>query len=400
LQVVTGQGTVLQGKSIIVGITGSVAAYKTLDLVKRLRNEGASVNVIMTASAQRFITPLSIQIASHGTIYTDMFEHPLSHISLPVGADLFVVAPASANIIGKYANAIADDMLSTTLLAYSGTVILAPAMNWRMYENPILRKQLDYLVSLDVKTVGPEKGSLACGEEGIGRMSEIDAIMESIYAAMTTQDMKGESVLITAGPTREHLDPVRFLSNRSSGKMGYALARMAKRRGADVTLISGPVSLNAPDDVDMIRVETASEMHAAVMQNAGKASILVMCAAVADFAPEKVETLKIEKTESMTLKLKKNPDILSAVAALERRPFAVGFSAETGNRIDRARKKMEAKKADMMVFNDISKKDVGFDSDINEVTIIDNKGEKKFPQMSKDDVAAAIFNRVVEIKNI
>ncbi len=390
----------LQGKSIIVGITGSVAAYKTLDLVKRLRNEGASVSIIMTASAQRFITPLSMQIASQGTVCNDMFEHPLSHISLPAAADLFIIAPASANIIGKYANAIADDMLSTTLLAYCGTVILAPAMNWRMYENPIFRKQLDYLISLGVKTVGPEKGSLACGEEGIGRMADAGAIMESIYAAMTPQDLNGELVLITAGPTREHLDPVRFISNRSSGKMGYALARNAKLRGADVTLISGPVSLEAPYGVDMVRIETASEMHEAVLQDAGKSSILVMCAAVSDFAPEKVETLKIEKTESLTLNLRKNPDILSAVAKLEKRPFTVGFSAETGNRIDRARQKMEAKKADIMVFNDILKKNAGFDSDTNEVTIIDSKGEKMLPQMSKDDVAAEIFDRVVELRKI
>jgi phosphopantothenoylcysteine decarboxylase/phosphopantothenate--cysteine ligase len=391
---------VLQGKSIIVGITGSVAAYKTLDLVKRLRNEGASVSVIMTASAQRFITPLSMQIASQGTICIDLFEHPLSHISLPAAADLFIIAPASANIIGKYANAIADVMLSTTLLAYCGTVILAPAMNWRMYENPIFRKHLNYLISLDVKTVGPERGSLACGEEGIGRMADIGTIMESVYAVMTPQDMNGERVLITAGPTREHLDPVRFISNRSSGKMGYALARNAKLRGADVTLISGPVSLEAPYGVEMVRVETASEMHEAVLMDAGKSSILVMCAAVSDFAPEKLETLKIEKTESMTLNLRKNPDILSAVARLEKRPFTVGFSAETGNRIDRARQKMEAKKADIMVFNDILKKDAGFDSDTNEVTIIDSKGEKKLPQMSKDDVAAEIFDRVVELKKI
>ncbi len=390
----------LQGKSIIVGITGSVAAYKTLDLVKRLRNEGASVSIIMTASAQRFITPLSMQIASQGTVCNDMFEHPLSHISLPAAADLFIIAPASANIIGKYANAIADDMLSTTLLAYCGTVILAPAMNWRMYENPIFRKQLDYLISLGVKTVGPEKGSLACGEEGIGRMADAGAIMESIYAAMTPQDLNGELVLITAGPTREHLDPVRFISNRSSGKMGYALARNAKLRGADVTLISGPVSLEAPYGVDMVRIETASEMHEAVLQDAGKSSILVMCAAVSDFAPEKVETLKIEKTESLTLNLRKNPDILSAVAKLEKRPFTVGFSAETGNRIDRARQKMEAKKADIMVFNDILKKNAGFDSDTNEVTIIDSKGEKMLPRMSKDDVAAEIFDRVVELRKI
>ncbi len=224
--------------------------------------------------------------------------------------------------------------------------------------------------------------------------------MDSVYAAMTRQDLNSERVLITAGPTREYLDPVRFISNRSSGKMGYALARNAKVRGANVTLISGPVSLEAPYGVEMVRVETASEMHEAVLQNAGKSSILVMCAAVSDFAPEKVETMKIEKTESMTLNLRKNPDILSAVAKLEKRPFTVGFSAETGNRIDRARQKMASKNADIMVFNDILKKDAGFDSDTNEVTIIDSNSEQTLPWMSKDDVAAEIFDRVVELKKI
>lgn len=388
----------MKGKSIIVGVTGSVAAYKALDLVKRLRNEGASVSVIMTSSAQRFITPLSMQIASQGTIYTDMFEHPLSHISLPAGADLIVVAPATANIIGKYSNAIADDMLSTTLLAYSGSIILAPAMNWRMYDNPILRKQLDYLISLGVKTVGPEKGSLACGEEGMGRMADLGTIMDSIHTAMTAQDLKGERVLVTAGPTREYLDPVRFLSNRSSGKMGYALARNAKQRGADVTLISGPVSIDVPYGVDVVRVETAYEMQEAVLQNARTASILIMCAAVADFTPEKVEALKIEKTDSITLNFRKNPDILSAVSTLKSRPFTVGFSAETGNRTDRARRKMQVKKVDMIVFNDISKKHAGFDTDTNEVTIIDTKAERALPMMSKDEVAAVIFDRIVECK--
>ncbi len=388
----------LKGKSIIVGVTGSVAAYKTLDLVKELRRDGATVNVIMTDSSQRFITPLSMQIASQNTVYTDMFEYPLSHISLPAGADLFVVAPASANSIGKYASAIADDMLSTTLLAFNGTVILAPAMNWRMYENPILRKQLDYLASLGVKTVGPDKGSLACGEEGIGRMAEIDRIMESVHTAIVEQDLKGEYVLVTAGPTREYLDPVRFLSNRSSGRMGYALAKIAKRRGAEVTLISGPVSLKSPHEVKMIGVETASEMQKAVMENIINSSIFVMCAAVADFTPGKAQEMKIERSESLSLNLEMNPDILLATSTLEKRPFTVGFSAETGDRIDRARKKFVRKKTDMIVFNNVSKKDAGFDVDTNEVTILDVGGEKALPLMTKEAVASAIFDRIVELR--
>jgi len=389
---------VLKGKSIIVGVTGSVAAYKTVDLVKGLRQDGAAVSVVMTRSSQRFITPLSMQIASQNTVYTDMFEYPLSHISLPAGADIFVVAPASANSIGKYASAIADDMLSTTLLACNGIVILAPAMNWRMYENPILRKQLDYLTSLGVKTVGPEKGTLACGEEGIGRMAEIDRIIESIRAAVVEQDLKGEHVLVTAGPTREYLDPVRFLSNRSSGKMGYALAKIAKRRGADVTLISGPVSLKPPHEVEVIGVETASEMQKAVMENIIDSSIFVMCAAVADFTPGKVKEMKIERSQSLSLNLKMNPDILLATSSLEKRPFTVGFSAETGDRIDRAREKFVGKKTDMIVFNDVSKNNAGFDVDTNEVTILDSGGEKSLPLMTKEEVASAIFDRIIELR--
>ncbi|HTZ18059.1 MAG TPA: bifunctional phosphopantothenoylcysteine decarboxylase/phosphopantothenate--cysteine ligase CoaBC [Dissulfurispiraceae bacterium] len=388
----------LKGKSIIVGVTGSVAAYKAIDLVKGLRCEDASVSVIMTGASQRFITPLSLQIASQNTVYTDMFEHPLSHISLPAGADLMIVAPASANCIGKYASAIADDMLSTTLLAFNGPVILAPAMNWRMYENPILRKQLDYLVSLGVKTVGPERGSLACGEEGIGRMAEVDSILESAEAAVTPQDLRGENVLVTAGPTREHLDPVRFLSNRSSGKMGYALAKVAKRRGAEVTLVSGPVSLKPPPDIKVTVVETALEMRNAVMDNIKEATIFVMCAAVADFSPGKVHEMKIEKTESLSLNLRINPDILLETSALEKRPFTVGFSAETGDHIDRAKKKLTGKKADMIVFNDVSKKGSGFDVDTNEVTIIDIRGEKALAMMTKTEVASAIFDRIGELR--
>jgi phosphopantothenoylcysteine decarboxylase / phosphopantothenate---cysteine ligase len=389
---------VLKDKSIIVGVTGSVAAYKILDLVKGLRQEGAAVSVIMTASSQRFITSLSLQIASQNTVYTDMFEHPLSHISLPAAADLFIVAPASANIIGKHASAIADDMLSTTLLAFRGTVIFAPAMNWRMYENPLLQKQLAHLFLNGVKTVGPERGSLACGEEGIGRMAGVDRILEAVRSAMIEQDLKGEHVLVTAGPTREHLDPVRFLSNRSSGRMGYALAKIAKRRGAEVTLISGPVSLDPPYDMNVIRVETASDMQKAVMENILDSSIFFMCAAVADFAPGKFQEMKIERTESLSLNLKMNPDILLATSALEKRPFTLGFSAETGDRIDRARKKLTGKKSDMIVFNDVSKKDAGFDVDTNEVTILDAEGEKALPLMTKLEVASAIFDRIVELR--
>ncbi|MCL5061949.1 MAG: bifunctional phosphopantothenoylcysteine decarboxylase/phosphopantothenate--cysteine ligase CoaBC [Nitrospiraceae bacterium] len=396
----------LKDRSILLGITGSVAAYKSIELIKGLRHEGASVKVVMTEASKRFITPLSIELAtespiepaSGNSVYCDMFDSPLSHVSLPADADLFVVAPATANIIGKYANGIADDLLSTALLAFNGKVIIAPAMNWRMYENPVFQKNLQYLVSIGVKTVGPERGSLACGEEGIGRMADIEKIMEAIRTALSKQDIAGEKVLVTAGPTREDIDPVRYISNKSSGKMGYAIAKIAKRRGADVTLISGPVAIKPPDGVDVINVETANEMHAAVMDNISRSSIFVMSAAVADFMPAESKGRKIEKKEGLSLDLIKTGDILEDAGRLKNKPFIVGFAAETGQRLDRARKKLVDKNIDVIVFNDVSKKGSGFDVDTNEVVIIDKKAEKRLPLMSKDDVAIALFDRIIELK--
>ena len=388
----------MKGKSILLGITGSVAAYKAIDLIKQLKQEGASVRVIMTEASKRFITPLSIELAAGDRSYSDMFGDPLSHISLPAGADLFLVAPATANIIGKYANGIADDMLSTALLAYTGKVIMAPAMNWRMYENRVFRKNLQYLESVGVKAVGPERGSLACGEEGIGRMADTGKLIEAAVTALTSQDLAGEQVLVTAGPTREYLDPVRYISNRSSGKMGYALATVAKRRGAEVTLISVPVALTPPDGVDVIRVETAAEMHAAVMDNIPMYSMFIMSAAVADFMAADAKNSKIEKKDGLQLNLVKTRDILEEAGRLKKKPFTVGFSAETGHRLDRARKKLLGKDIDMIVFNDVSRQGAGFDVDTNEVVIIDRGGEKKLPLMSKKNVALAIFDRILDLK--
>ncbi len=390
------------GKSVLLGITGSVAAYKAIDLIKRLKQQGASVRVIMTDASMQFITPLSIEIASAEKVYCDMFESPLSHISLAAGADMFVIAPATANIIGKYANGIADDLLSTALLAFNGPpgrVIIAPAMNWRMFEHPALQKNLMSLISAGVKTVGPSRGNLACGEEGIGKMADIEEIMEAIQSGFTKQDLKGEKVLVTAGPTREYIDPVRFICNRSSGKMGYAIARIAKRRGADVSLISGHVSINPPYGVNLINAETASDMHKAVMDNIKNTSILIMAAAVADFAPACPESSKIEKSEKLSLNLIKTSDILKDVGALKDRPFTAGFSAETGSGIDRARRKMRDKKIDMIVFNDVTKAGSGFDVDTNEVVIIDTKREKTLPLLTKEGVAEALFDRIAELRN-
>jgi phosphopantothenoylcysteine decarboxylase/phosphopantothenate--cysteine ligase len=390
---------VLKDRSILLGITGSVAAYKAIELIKGLRQEGASVKVIMTEASKRFTTPLTIELASGNSVYNDMFDSPLSHVSLSADADLFVVAPATANIIGKYANGIADDLLSTALLAFKGMIIMAPAMNWRMYENPVFQKNLQYLVSLGIKTVGPERGSLACGEEGIGRMADIEKIMEAVRTSFSKQDLAGENILVTAGPTREYIDPIRYISNRSSGKMGYAIAKIAKRRGADVTLISGPVSIKPPEGIEVINVETAGEMHAAVMDNVSMSSIFIMAAAVADFMPSETKGSKIDKKERLSLNLVKTADILEEAGRFKNKPFIVGFAAETGQRLDRARRKLVDKDIDMIVFNDVSKAGSGFDVDTNEVVIIDRKVEKRLPLMSKDDVAMALFDRIKELKD-
>ena len=255
---------VLKSKSILLGITGGVAAYKSIDLIRRLREEDASVTVIMTEASKYFVTPLSLQAASSNTVYTDLFSNPMAHITLPSQADIMVIAPATANIIGKFAAGIADDLLSTCLLSYNGKTVIAPSMNWRMYENPVLRKNLGQLLSRGVIQVGPEKGPLACGEEGTGRMSDIMDIVEAIKSALATKDLLQEKIVVTAGPTREYIDPVRFFSNRSSGRMGYALARAALRRGAEVTLISGPSALSPPKGLHFISVETAEDMRHAV----------------------------------------------------------------------------------------------------------------------------------------
>ncbi|MGO9015719.1 MAG: bifunctional phosphopantothenoylcysteine decarboxylase/phosphopantothenate--cysteine ligase CoaBC [Dissulfurispiraceae bacterium] len=388
----------LKGKSILLGITGSVAAYKAIDLIKILKQEGASVRVIMTEASKRFVTPLSVELAAGEHVYADMFEFPLSHVSLPSSAELFIVAPATANSISKYAQGIADDMLSTTLLAFNGKVIMAPAMNWRMYENQVFQKNLHYLTSLGVHFIGPERGPLACGEEGIGRMTDNEKILECAIAALTKQDLAGEQVLVTAGPTREYLDPVRYITNRSSGKMGYALARIARRRGAEVTLISGPVSITPPAGVDIIFAESSEDMYRAVMDNIPMSTLFLMAAAVADFTPAESKNSKIEKKDKFSLNLLKTTDILEAVGKLRQRPFAAGFSAETGPRIDRARRKLTSKNIDMIVFNDVSSKDAGFDVDTNEVVIIDRERERKLPVMDKEDVAGAIFDRILELK--
>ena len=389
---------VLRNKSILLGVTGGVAAYKAVDLIRRLREEGSSVTVIMTEAAKNFITPLSLEVASQDRVYSDLFSDPMAHITLPFNADVMVIAPATANIIGKFARGIADDLLSTSLLSFRGKVIIAPSMNWRMYENPVFQENLRYLLSRGVIQVGPEKGGLACGEEGLGRMSDVSEIVESIKSSLTKKDLLKEKVIVTAGPTREYLDPVRFISNRSSGRMGYAIAGAALRRGAEVTLISGHSSLSPPKGVNFIPVETAADMFEAVNKELNLSTVLIMSAAVSDFMPSKKFKNKIEKSGELLLKLNKTPDILSEVGKKKNRPFIIGFAAEAGRGVERAEKKLKEKNMDMIIFNDVTEVGSGFDVDTNKVVIIDKEKKIKLPLMSKNSVADAILDRLFEIR--
>jgi phosphopantothenoylcysteine decarboxylase / phosphopantothenate---cysteine ligase len=390
----------LKNKSILLGVSGGVAAYKTVELVRRLKDEGASVTVILTEAAGHFITPLSLEVASHNMVYTSLFKEPMAHIDLPSKADVMVIAPATANTIAKFAHGIADDLLSTCLLSYQGRTVVAPSMNWKMYGNQIVQENLRKLKSIGVVQVGPEKGTLACGEEGLGRLSAVPDIMEAVVKAVTQQDLSNERIIITAGPTREYIDPVRFISNRSSGKMGYALAMAARDRGADVTLISGPSSLQRPFGLKFVQVETSAEMLETVTkETVDDTTVLIMSAAVADFRPQEKSSTKIEKSENMTLQLHKTDDIISNITFRDRRPFVIGFAAETGSDIDRAEKKMQVKNMDMIVFNDVSEPGAGFDVDTNRVVIIDRKGKIFTGLHSKDFIANIVLDRFIENKS-
>ena len=388
----------LKNKSVLLGVTGGVAAYKALDVIRRLREEGASVTVISTEAASHFVTPLSLEVASGAKVYTDLFSNPLSHITLPSQADIFLIAPATANSIGKFANGIADDLLSTCMLAFPGKILIAPSMNWRMYENPVVQENLQKLASRGFIQVGPEKGTLACGEEGWGRLSDVPDIIEAVKSSLTKKDLSQEQIIVTAGPTREYLDPVRFLSNRSSGKMGYSIARAALRRGAEVTLISGNSSLQPPKGAAFIPVDTAHDMLSAVRKNLTAATVLIMSAAVADFMPAEMSADKVEKSDNFLLRLRLTPDIVSEAGNVKNRPFIIGFAAETGRKIENARRKLTEKKMDMIIFNDITAEDSGFDVDTNRVIIIDAEGERELMVMSKDAVADALLDRMLEIK--
>jgi phosphopantothenoylcysteine decarboxylase / phosphopantothenate---cysteine ligase len=392
----------LNGKTILLGVTGGIAAYKAVDIVSRLVKLGATVNVIMTKNATMLVQPLTFRYISRNPVTVDMFDEPESwkpeHISLADEADIFVIAPATANIIGKLAHGIADDMLTTTALAIRCPALIAPAMNSNMYDNPILQANIDILKKHQFEFIEPEYGMLACGYEGKGRLADPIKIVERIQQILNTpRDLEGKTVLVTAGPTREALDPIRFISNRSSGKMGYAIAESASKRGADVILISGPTTLNPPNNVKLVNVENAIQMHDEVMSYASQSQIIIMSAAVSDYRPRDFSNQKIKKDKNViTLVLEENPDILAELGRNKKGQIIVGFSMETENLIENSRKKLEKKNADLIVANDLTKEGAGFGTDTNIVTMINSSGQvKELPLMSKHGVANAILDEII-----
>lgn len=395
----------LAGKSIVLCVTGGIAAYKAAEVVSRLKKRGADVFVLMTRSACEFITPLTLEVLSCNRVVSDMFnrDYPweVEHISLAKRADVFVVAPATANIIGKAAHGIADDMVSTTLLATKAPVIFAPAMNSGMYTNTVVNSNLNQLQKRGFCIVQPDSGRLACGDCGVGKLADPIRIVQAIERILTPQDLTSLSIAVTAGPTREALDPVRFLSNHSTGKMGYALAARAKARGADVTLISGPVSLAAPADVKLIHVTSALEMQSAVMGLLEKQDIIIKAAAVGDYRPAAQFNHKIKKnTDSqLSIELIKNPDILMEIGQKKRLNQTVcGFSMETRDLIENSRRKLESKNCDLIVANSLTTEGAGFAHDTNIVTLLFRDGSSKsLPLMSKESLSDVILDHLLQI---
>lgn len=396
----------LEGKTVILGVTGGIAVYKAVELLRLLTKAGANVHVIMTKAATEFVTPLTFQTLSGNPVHTEIFnlitEQEIGHISLADRADLFVIAPATANFIGKLANGIADDLLSTTVMATKAPVLIAPAMNVNMHENPIYQENEAKLKRYGYLFVEPATGWLACGWEGKGKLPEPAVILEEAASALTRKDMKGLKVLVTAGPTREEIDPVRYITNHSSGRMGYAVARAARLRGADVTLVSGPVSIEPPSGVDLVTAISAAEMHRAVTSRAPDFDIIIKAAAVADYGPLQRAEQKIKKKTGETcISLVKTADILAELGNMKRAgQILVGFAAETENLQENAAAKLSAKNLDMIVANDVSAEGAGFNLDTNIVRFIwkDGKSEE-LAIMSKVKVAGEILDRVMTLRS-
>uniref|UniRef100_UPI00405693A4 bifunctional phosphopantothenoylcysteine decarboxylase/phosphopantothenate--cysteine ligase CoaBC n=1 Tax=Candidatus Electronema sp. TaxID=2698783 RepID=UPI00405693A4 len=389
----------MRGKNILFGVCGSIAAFKAAGWVSSLAKEGAQVHVVMTAAATRFVTPLTFAALSGNPVHENMFAAGMDHISLPAAADAVLIAPATAQTIARLAQGMADDLLSASVLACAAPVLICPAMNSRMLAHPATQKNLATLRGYGYRIAEPDCGRLACGEEGAGRLVEWDTAREALLALLVKQDLTGERVLITAGPTQEPLDPARFLSNRSSGKMGYALARTARRRGAEVTLVSGPVALAPPPDMNVVSVRTALEMAEAVSSHAQTASIVVKAAAVADFRAAAFSAQKIKKTSvEPLLSLAANPDILAALGSRRRTDqLLVGFAAESSGHEAEGRRKLLAKNADLIVVNDILGSNTGFEADTNQVTLITRDSSETLELLSKEETADRIWDKVLSL---
>lgn len=406
----------LKNKKIIVGLTGGIAAYKTVYLIRLLKQAGAEVRTIMTSASTKFITPLTIETVSQNPVACEMFPDryvSTHHIDLAEWADLFVIAPATANCIGKIASGICDDLLSTVLSAALAPIMLAPAMNTQMYLNPITQKNIEYLKSLDYIFIGPGEGELACETSGVGRMSEPDEIFSEIESFFRKKKLKkpnslnlllkNKKVIVTAGPCREALDPVRYISNRSSGKMGYALAEAAFEAGAEVILVSGPVNLEIDGNINLLNIETTEQMYKAVKKHFKNTDYLIMAAAPADFKAKKVSKTKIKKENSnksvQPIELSPTIDILSSLAKIKKpNQKLIGFALETENGVKNAKAKLKAKKLDLIVLNSI-KQETPFDSDSNKVIIINKQGRQfPLPRMSKKELAAELIQRIAKVK--
>lgn len=392
----------LTNKTVVLGVSGGIAAYKAVELLRLMTKAGADVHVIMTAAAQQFVTPLTFQTLSGNPVHSELFnlisEQEIGHISLADRADLFLIAPATANCIGKMAGGICDDMLTTTIMATKAPLLIAPAMNVNMYTNPIYRENEEKLRRFGYLFVSPVKGALACGWEGEGKLASPESIFAAAAAALSPKDLAGQTVMITAGPTREAIDPVRYISNHSSGKMGYALARCAAARGAKVLLVSGPVALQPPPGVELITVESAAEMGRAVLERIGEFSVVIKAAAVADYRVAEQSREKIKKSDAtLALNLVKNQDILAELGRLDKRPFLVGFAAETNQLVEHAKQKLASKNLDMIVANDVSQPDAGFHVDTNRATLLFRDGSKEeYDLMSKTALAEVVLTAIAK----
>lgn len=391
-----------KNKNVVFGVTGGIAVYKAADIVSRLKKLCINVHVIMTKSAQEFVQPLTFQSLSQNYVVTDMFAEPktwdVEHISLAQKADLFLIAPATANVIGKIANGIADDMLTTTVMATKAPVLIAPAMNTNMYENPIVQENIQRLEALGYIFIEPASGRLACGDYGKGKLADPETIVEEVLKMLnSSKDLAGLKFVVTAGPTRESIDPVRYITNHSSGKMGYAIAERAAKRGAEVVLISGPTHLPTPPGVQRIDVISTNDMYEAAMNHLEWADVFIKSAAVADYRPKSVAANKIKKGEGdLTIEFTRNPDILKELGKRKRDgQILVGFAAETQELITNAKNKVETKNLDFIVANDLTKEGAGFQSDTNIVTIIDKYGNMEhYDLMPKKELADTILNKI------